>query len=121
MDRSTKCSVHARISSDLARIASASSGFRRMPAGSPSDPSGSEFARGRPNSSLSWIAVVGRLGPRSWLGDAVEVELDVTADGRTLRMAWTNGESAATLQVDVGTGTATVGWSTGDGWREHAA
>jgi sucrose phosphorylase len=52
---------------------------------------------------------------------AFDGTLDVTSDERTLRMAWANGGNAVVLQVDVPTGTATVGWSASGGWREHAA
>jgi sucrose phosphorylase len=47
--------------------------------------------------------------------------LDVTSDERTIRMAWANDASAVTLEVDVLAGTAVVGWTAADGWREHAA
>ena len=52
---------------------------------------------------------------------AFDGTLGVTSDERSIRMRWTNGASEATLAVDVVTGTATVGWSATDGWRETAA
>jgi sucrose phosphorylase len=52
---------------------------------------------------------------------AFDGTLNVSSDDRSIRMAWTNGTSAVTLDVDVALGTAIVGWSATDGWREKAA
>jgi sucrose 6(F)-phosphate phosphorylase len=52
---------------------------------------------------------------------AFDGTLHVSSDERAIRMSWANGTSAATLDVDVTSGTAIVGWSATDGWRETAA
>lgn len=52
---------------------------------------------------------------------AFDGALSISADDRTIRMAWTNGASEAVLDIDVRAGSARVGWSAADGWREMVA
>jgi sucrose phosphorylase len=52
---------------------------------------------------------------------AFDGSLTVSSDGHTMRMTWANGASVATLDADLASGTAGVGWTTADGWRDSAA